>query len=239
MWRILSSLLVLTTFATLRALRRSGSCRRSKFIPIGNTVRRTLTLTLRSSPWSIKFTLLALFSRFVFRTSTRCWFIRSELSSVGVVQRKLTMKVCRSRLMCALSQTRIVSCTTSSSRKFLHLERIAPAGQDKMLDHVTVNSFSCLNYATNNLLWTDAGDSGGGFYYKVGQVWFIQGIVSATVIDQGRCDVSKYSVYTNVLKFADWIKDSMRDKIEVAWNDISLNCKFLRNFEWAFEASSE
>lgn len=75
------------------------------------------------------------------------------------------------------------------------------------------------------------GDSGGGFYYKVGQVWYIQGIVSATVIDQGRCDVSKYSVYTNVLKLADWIKEAQRDQIDVAWNDISLNCNFLRNFE--------
>lgn len=75
------------------------------------------------------------------------------------------------------------------------------------------------------------GDSGGGFYYRVGTTWYIQGIVSASVIDQGRCDVSKYSVYTNILKLVDWIKDAMRDKISVSWNDITLYCKFLRNYE--------
>lgn len=65
----------------------------------------------------------------------------------------------------------------------------------------------------------------------MGQTWFIQGIVSASVIDQGRCDVSKYSVYTNILKLVDWIKEAQQDKISVLWNDITLNCKFLRNYE--------
>lgn len=65
----------------------------------------------------------------------------------------------------------------------------------------------------------------------MGTTWFIQGIVSASVIDQGRCDVSKYSVYTNILKLVDWIKDAMQEKVNVAWDDITLNCKFLRNYE--------
>lgn len=75
------------------------------------------------------------------------------------------------------------------------------------------------------------GDSGGGLYYRVGNTWFIQGIVSATVIDKGRCDVSKYSVYTNILKLVDWIQESMRDKVYVSWTDIALNCNFTRNYE--------
>lgn len=75
------------------------------------------------------------------------------------------------------------------------------------------------------------GDSGGGFYYKVGTTWYIQGIVSATVIDKGRCDVSKYSVYTNILRLVDWIKESMRDKVYVAWTDVTINCNFVRNYE--------
>ncbi|CRK96378.1 CLUMA_CG009795, isoform A [Clunio marinus] len=83
------------------------------------------------------------------------------------------------------------------------------------------------------------GDSGGGFYYKVGNVWYIQGIVSATVIDGGRCDVSKYSVYTNVLKLADWIKDQMRTKVYVSWTDIPLNCVFIRNYDGLYGCEVE
>lgn len=77
-----------------------------------------------------------------------------------------------------------------------------------------------------------SGDSGGGLYFKVHDTWYIQGIVSSTVIDKGRCDVSKYSVYTNILFLVDWIKESMKDKIYVAWTDIALQCNFTRNYEW-------
>lgn len=52
-----------------------------------------------------------------------------------------------------------------------------------------------------------AGDSGGGLFIKVGKIYYLKGLVSTgrTSAD-GPCDISSYSLYTNVHKFADWIK---------------------------------
>jgi secreted trypsin-like serine protease len=125
-----------------------------------------------------------------------------------------------------------VSLATLNLQKFHRREHSVLAGLDKILGRATV-VFALLSSINRIHIETKSftGDSGGGFYYKVGNVWHIQGIVSATVIDGGRCDVSKYSVYTNVLKLVDWIKDAQRDQIDVAWNDINLDCRFVRNFE--------
>lgn len=51
------------------------------------------------------------------------------------------------------------------------------------------------------------GDSGGGLFIKVDDVYHLKGIVSSSLIKDGGCDVSKNAVYTNVLKYTDWIKD--------------------------------
>lgn len=48
------------------------------------------------------------------------------------------------------------------------------------------------------------GDSGGGLFLKV-NVYYLRGIVSSSLIDDGGCDVSRNAIYTNVLKFKDWI----------------------------------
>jgi secreted trypsin-like serine protease len=50
------------------------------------------------------------------------------------------------------------------------------------------------------------GDSGGGLYVTDGRAYYLRGIVSSSLID-GRygCDVDTFSVFTDVLKFADWI----------------------------------
>lgn len=50
------------------------------------------------------------------------------------------------------------------------------------------------------------GDSGGGFFIKVNQVFYLKGIVSSSLVRDGReCDVSRNAVYTNVPKFYNWI----------------------------------
>lgn len=51
------------------------------------------------------------------------------------------------------------------------------------------------------------GDSGGGLFTRVDGVYHLRGIVSSSLIKDGGCDISKNAVYTNVLKFRDWIKD--------------------------------
>jgi hypothetical protein len=54
------------------------------------------------------------------------------------------------------------------------------------------------------------GDSGGGFILKdpVTKRWRILGIISSAIITLGECDPNKYSVFTNVVSFLDWIKSN-------------------------------
>lgn len=49
------------------------------------------------------------------------------------------------------------------------------------------------------------GDSGGVLFFKVGGVYHLKGIASSSLLSGEDCDVSKNAVYTNVLKFKDWI----------------------------------
>lgn len=50
------------------------------------------------------------------------------------------------------------------------------------------------------------GDSGNGFVIEVNNVFYLKGIVSSSTITSTKnCDVSKFAVYTNVLKFNTWI----------------------------------
>lgn len=49
------------------------------------------------------------------------------------------------------------------------------------------------------------GDSGGGLFIKVQGVYYFRGIVSSSLTNDNGCDVQNYAVYSNVLKFKDWI----------------------------------
>jgi len=53
---------------------------------------------------------------------------------------------------------------------------------------------------------TCKGDSGSGFVVTDGTAYYLRGIVSASLnnLTYG-CDVDTYSIFTNVLKFTDWI----------------------------------
>lgn len=53
------------------------------------------------------------------------------------------------------------------------------------------------------------GDSGGGLVLKLGKKWFLRGIVSASLRDGTSCDVNSYAVFTDVVKFLQWIKSEM------------------------------
>lgn len=58
------------------------------------------------------------------------------------------------------------------------------------------------------------GDSGGGFFTKVGEAWYLRGIVSSSVVDNdGRCDVNQFAVFTNVVKYTPWVKQVVSKKI--------------------------
>jgi secreted trypsin-like serine protease len=57
------------------------------------------------------------------------------------------------------------------------------------------------------------GDSGGGFYMRVGQQWELRGIVAASLAnpnDSAVCFLKKPAVYADVAKFIDWIDTNVR-----------------------------
>uniref|UniRef100_A0A182N6R8 Peptidase S1 domain-containing protein n=1 Tax=Anopheles dirus TaxID=7168 RepID=A0A182N6R8_9DIPT len=51
------------------------------------------------------------------------------------------------------------------------------------------------------------GDSGGGMFFEYGDSWYVRGIVSFMPLqdDGGLCDGSKYTVFTDVAKYREWI----------------------------------
>lgn len=51
------------------------------------------------------------------------------------------------------------------------------------------------------------GDSGGGLIMNVGGINYLRGIVSAGIIKDSNCDVYTNAVYTDVLKFTEWITE--------------------------------
>ena len=51
------------------------------------------------------------------------------------------------------------------------------------------------------------GDSGGGLYIRNGNIFYLKGIVSASLTILGHCDVTKFALYTNVVKFYHWIEE--------------------------------
>lgn len=53
-----------------------------------------------------------------------------------------------------------------------------------------------------------SGDSGSGLFIRDGIFWYLRGIVSASLFGQNKeCDVTNYAVFTNALKFKDWIDE--------------------------------
>jgi len=57
------------------------------------------------------------------------------------------------------------------------------------------------------------GDSGGGFFVRHNGIFYLKGIVSSSLIDRSTfsCDITAYALFTNVLKFIEWIADPSGD----------------------------
>lgn len=74
-----------------------------------------------------------------------------------------------------------------------------------------------ISESLKNLISNIPGDSGGGFFVKLGSIWALKGIVSASVLTQlGVCDVGRFSVFTNVVKYLNWIKNVANIKPEIS-----------------------
>jgi len=53
------------------------------------------------------------------------------------------------------------------------------------------------------------GDSGNGLFVERQNVFYLRGIVSSSLMTLFSCDVNNYAVYTNALKFYDWISENI------------------------------
>ena len=73
------------------------------------------------------------------------------------------------------------------------------------------------------------GDSGAGFYVadSSSEQFQVIGIVSSSLLADHTCDVNKFSLYTNVGWFVDWIKDKMKETEEIQWKEDELRCRQL------------
>lgn len=58
------------------------------------------------------------------------------------------------------------------------------------------------------------GDSGSGLFTKIDDAFYITGIASSCKTNYEGCDLNTYSVFTNVLKFQDWILNILNPKPE-------------------------
>lgn len=70
------------------------------------------------------------------------------------------------------------------------------------------------------------GDSGGGFYIRGSSAWKVQGIVSSAVIDLDRgCDINKYTLYTNIARYIDWVNQVIANSRTTIFEDVELRCR--------------
>lgn len=70
------------------------------------------------------------------------------------------------------------------------------------------------------------GDSGGGFYVKAkDSKWVTMGIVSGAIAEMTRgCDINKFSLYTNVARFTEWITQVMTNTKEFFREHSEFSC---------------
>lgn len=64
-----------------------------------------------------------------------------------------------------------------------------------------------------------SGDSGGGILVNINSVFYLRGIVSSSLVMNGLCDLNSYAVFTNVLKYKDWITSQGKLSSPVVNND--------------------
>jgi secreted trypsin-like serine protease len=59
------------------------------------------------------------------------------------------------------------------------------------------------------------GDSGSGLFIEVDNVFYLKGIVSSSLRDLSGCYTKNFAIYTNVMKYLDWIESkTKRKKVE-------------------------
>ncbi|XP_040164889.1 uncharacterized protein LOC120901254 [Anopheles arabiensis] len=66
------------------------------------------------------------------------------------------------------------------------------------------------------------GDSGGGMFFEISGKWFVRGLVSFTPLrgNTGLCDPLKYTAYTDVAQYLEWISQYIDQRVLSFENDV-------------------
>jgi serine protease 7 len=73
------------------------------------------------------------------------------------------------------------------------------------------------------------GDSGGGFYLSYPS-WNVRGIISASLVDfDYGCDINKFTLYTNVARFVDWINKTIEETQKITYQYVDFECESVEN----------
>ena len=84
------------------------------------------------------------------------------------------------------------------------------------------------------------GDSGGSLVVRVNSTFFFRGIISSTLTNGfGSCDVDTYQIYTDALKYFQWMKNKMKQVvcriIDTDWTGANFTTCFVDNKQFIDE----
>ena len=100
---------------------------------------------------------------------------------------------------------------------------------DERFEIVSSNRTFCAGYMNKNKAACQ-GDSGSGFYQLKGQNYNLAGVVSASLKDNSvYCVTEFYSIFTDVSKFTDWIKNKIDETKIINWEEVNFECTHENN----------
>lgn len=110
---------------------------------------------------------------------------------------------------------------------------------DSQLARISSTRTFCAGYQ-NQAKGPCIGDAGAGFYLKSGENWVIKGIVAASLIDIANgCNVNKFSIYTNIDKYTDWIRATVDNATREEINSYRISTRENQNKIASQKASNQ
>ena len=96
---------------------------------------------------------------------------------------------------------------------------------DDRFEIASSNRTFCAGYLNQNKAACQ-GDSGSGFYQLIRRKYNLAGIVSASLLDNNAyCVTEFYSIFTDVSKFSDWIKNKIDKTKTITYEEIDFECE--------------
>ena len=87
------------------------------------------------------------------------------------------------------------------------------------VEFTKISSLRTFCGGARNMTGPCKGDSGSGVFVRVGNTFYLKGLVSASLTILGECDVTNFALYTNVDKFIDWIKEPTEELSVATYED--------------------